>query len=174
MLDRGVGGFVLASMYTKKVRVSAGLRAPTAGAGELHCPGTTVPTVIPDEREAGRAAARVLLRHGHGERIVLVGETPPHIVAAVERLAGITEVLQRPGFDLAGTIPTLWWPEPAFAAVGDYLAAGHRPSALICLNDRIAMGAYQACQACGIVCAGGHLAGVIRRFGPGRAGSSRS
>ena len=57
----------------------------------------TVPTVIPDEREAGRAAARVLLRHGHTDRIVLVGETPTHMLAAAERLAGIQQVLAAQG-----------------------------------------------------------------------------
>ena len=86
MLDRGVGGFVLASMYTKKVRVSAGLRAHPLVLVNCLTRARTVPTVIPDEREAGRAAARVLLRHGHTDGIVLVGETPSHIVAAVERL----------------------------------------------------------------------------------------
>ena len=150
MLDRGVGGFVLASMYTKKVRVSAGLRAQPLVLVNCIARARTVPAVIPDEREAGRAAARVLLRHGHGEGIVVVGETPPHIVAAVERLTGINSVLSAQGLTLAGTIPTLWWPEPAYAVVAEYLAAGHRPSALICLNDRIAMGAYQACQHAGL------------------------
>ena len=150
MLDRGVGGFVLASMYTKKVRVSASLRAHPLVLVNCLTRARTVPTVIPDERDAGRAAARVLLRHGHTDGIVLVGESPAHIVAAVERRAGITDVMQAQGLELAGIIPTLWWPEPAYAAVRDYLAAGHRPSALICLNDRIAMGAYQACQHAGL------------------------
>ena len=150
MLDRGVSGFVLASMYTRKVRVSASLRAHPLVLMNCVTRARTVPTVIPDERDAGRAAARALLRRGHTDDIVLVGETPPNIIAAVERLAGITDVLLSQGLELAGSIPTLWWPEPAFAAVSEYLAHGHRPSALICLNDRIAMGAYQACQGAGL------------------------
>jgi DNA-binding LacI/PurR family transcriptional regulator len=43
--------------------------------------------VLPDEREAGRSAARVLLRHGHRDGIVVVGENTAHVIAAAERLA---------------------------------------------------------------------------------------
>ena len=107
MLDRGVGGFVLASTYTRKVRVSAGLRAHPLVLVNCTTRARTVPTVIPDEREAGRAAARALLRHGHTDDIVIVGETPPHIVAGGERrVFGIQQVLAGQGLALAGTIPT--------------------------------------------------------------------
>lgn len=150
MLDRGVGGFVLASTYTKKVRVTAELRTHPVVLVNCVARSRTVPTVIPDERNAGRSATRVLLKHGHTDGIVLVGETPPNIIAAVERLAGITDVLRGQGLELARSIPTMWWPDHAFSAVSEYLANGHRPSAMICLNDRIAMGAYQACQAAGL------------------------
>jgi LacI family transcriptional regulator len=150
MLDRGVGGFIYACMYTKRVRVAAALRGHPLVLVNCTARARTVPTVIPDEQEAGRAAARVLVRHGHGDRIVLVGETPTHVLAANERLAGINSVLQARGFTLAASIDTTWWPEPAQAAVRDHLAAGHRPSALICLNDRVAMGAYQACHEAGL------------------------
>jgi LacI family transcriptional regulator len=48
------------------------------------------------------------------------------------------------GAELAGLVDCLWWPDHAYRAVTEYLARGHRPSAFICLNDRIAFGAYQA------------------------------
>ena len=81
---------------------------------------------------------------------MLVGETPAHVVAGVHRQAGVHEVLREHGVELAGSIPTQWWPEPSFRAVSDHLAQGHRPSAFICLNHRIAMGTYQACQEAGL------------------------
>ena len=74
MLDRGVGGFVYASMYTRRVAVSKVLRANPVVL--LNCMARVrgIPTVLPDEREAGRSAARVLLRrHGHRDGIVVVG-----------------------------------------------------------------------------------------------------
>ena len=98
MVDRGVGGFVYASMYTKRMRVSAGMRSHPLVLVNCTTRGKTFPTVIPDEREAGRSAARrCCCGTATRDRIVLVGETPPHVMAAVERLAGITDVLQATG-----------------------------------------------------------------------------
>ncbi|GGM83004.1 substrate-binding domain-containing protein [Dactylosporangium sucinum] len=39
---------------------------------------------------------------------------------------------------------------PAYAAVRAFLRAGSRASALLCLNDRLAFGAYQAAQEAGL------------------------
>jgi len=60
-------------------------------------------------------------------------------------------VLGQQGTELADSIESLWWPDATYQAVRSYLEAGQRPSALICLNDRIAMGAYQAAQEAGLV-----------------------
>jgi LacI family transcriptional regulator len=150
MLDRGVGGFVYAAMYTQQVRVSKTLREQPLVLLNCLARGKAIPSVIPDEREAGRTAARELLQHGHRDQIVIVGEKAPHVLAGGERLAGVEEELEAAGTELAGSIDTLWWPEYAFAAIRDHLRAGHRPSAFICLNDRIAMGAYQAGRELGL------------------------
>jgi LacI family transcriptional regulator len=37
-----------------------------------------------------------------------------------------------------------WWPESAFERFGALLDGGVRPAAAICVNDRVAMGVYQA------------------------------
>jgi LacI family transcriptional regulator len=109
-----------------------------------------IATVIPDEREAGRAATRALVRFGHRDGIVLVGEQPRTIYAAGERRFGVNEILHQQGTQLAASIDTIWWPEPAYDAVREYLSAGHRPTAFICMNDRIAMGTYQAAAEFGL------------------------
>ena len=150
MLDRGVGGFVYAAMYTQQVRVSKTLREQPLVLLNCLARGKAVPSVIPDEREAGKTAVRELLEHGHRDRIVLVGEKAPHVLAGAERLAGVQEALHAVGAELEDSIDTLWWPEYAFLAVRDYLQAGNRPSAFICLNDRIAMGVFQAGRELGL------------------------
>jgi len=71
MLDRGVGGFLYACMYTKRVRISSALRAQPLVLVNCTTRARTAPTVIPNESEAGRAVARILLRYGHSDRIVL-------------------------------------------------------------------------------------------------------
>jgi LacI family transcriptional regulator len=108
------------------------------------------PSVIPDEREAGRTAIAALIKAGHRTGIYLVGETPEFVLAARERRAGIEAELAEAGLALAGQIATEWWPEPAFDAVNAFLAEGNRPQAFVCLNDRLALGAYQALQEHGL------------------------
>jgi LacI family transcriptional regulator, galactose operon repressor len=149
MLDRGVDGFVYAAMYTREAKPPAALRGhPTV---LLNCvtKDRTTAAVVPDEAEAGATAVGALLAAGHDDGIVLVGETPHRVIAARERLAGITEALSGRRLRLAGAIECLWWPESAFEAVRRFLATGDRATALICLNDRVAMGAYQAIQEAG-------------------------
>lgn len=143
MLDRGVGGFVYASLHTREVTLSPLLRAQSVVL--LNCVASGgVTAVVPDEDRAGRTAAGALLDAGHTDSIHLVGETPDHVWAGVERRRGITAALAAAGHRLAGELAVRWWPEAAYAAVRDLLASGVRPTALICLNDRVAFGAYQA------------------------------
>src|SRR5206468_5559288 len=79
---------------------------------------STIPSVVPDEAEAGRTAARVLLEAGYVEGIYLVGagpranQVPKDSVAAVERLHGISEALRAAGVEIAGALACPdWQPE---------------------------------------------------------------
>jgi len=144
MLDRGVDGFLYAAMYTRAVRPSPLLRGQALVLLNCVARQKGVPCVVPDDRSAGRTAARALLDAGHREGIYLVGETPANVLAARDRLAGVEAELAADGVALAGRVDTLWWPGAAHEAVGKLLASDVRPSALVCLNDRIALGAYQA------------------------------
>jgi LacI family transcriptional regulator len=150
MLDRGVDGFLYASMYTREARPPAALRGHPLVMVNCVGPGRSCPAVIPDEPEAGRDAVRILLDAGHRDHIYVVGEPAPDVHAGRERVTGILQILSSLGIDLAGWVECLWWPEPAYEAVHRFLDAGNRPTALICLNDRIAFGAYQAIQDAGL------------------------
>jgi LacI family transcriptional regulator len=145
MLDRGVSGFIYGSMYTRRTTVPRPLRdQPVVMMNCLPRGRTPTLAVIPDERAAGRTAVDALLEAGHTDRIYLVGETPDGVIAGVERHAGISAVLASQGLELAGWVSCLWWPGPAQEAVTRLLESGAQPTALICLNDRVAMGAYHA------------------------------
>ena len=150
-LDRQVDAFVYASMFTRYVRVPRQLRGRpvvllnclTRGADPAQH------QIVPDELAAGWTAATTLLEAGHHQGIHLVGTPAQHVFAGRERLAGIREGLGAAGARLAGVVECDWWPDSAYEAVSRALADGLAPRALICLNDRIALGAYQALREAG-------------------------
>lgn len=147
MLDRGVDGFLYATMHTRAVRLPESLRHQSVVLVNCVSGQRGARAVVPDERGAGASAARALIDAGHRHGIYLVGESPEYVIAGRERLDGITAELAAVGIKLAGQLPSLWWPDSGYQAVRGLLASGARPGALICLNDRIAMGAYQAITA---------------------------
>jgi LacI family transcriptional regulator len=115
-----------------------------------------IPSVIPDEIQAGRDAVAALFAAGCRSGIHVIGaasgkdQAPPGSVAAVERLAGIREALAAAGSRLAGASGCVEWePEDGYRATRAALT-GTRPQALICFNDRLALGAYQALQDAGL------------------------
>ncbi|MEO3811650.1 LacI family DNA-binding transcriptional regulator [Sphaerisporangium sp. B11E5] len=151
MHDRQVDGIIFAAMFTRTIKVPKEITAgPAVLLNALPRQPSTLPSVLPDEIEAGRTAARVLLEAGHRDGIHLIGVGPrlrdvPHGgVAAVERLTGIREVLTEAGVKIAGGRRCAdWQPEYGLDATRSILESGV-PRALICFNDRIAFGAYQA------------------------------
>jgi LacI family transcriptional regulator len=149
LIARQVDRFVYASASTRKVQT------PRALANRplvlLNClADEETPSIVPDEVQGGRDAAQILLAAGHRRDIVLIGETPSRVFAAQARLQGVRSALAEAGSGLAGQVNCNWWPQAAFDAVRELLAAGDPPAALICLNDRVALGAYQALGAAGL------------------------
>jgi LacI family transcriptional regulator len=143
-LDRQVDGFIYAAMYTRTVRIPPGLRGHPLVLLNCVTKGEKVAAVLPDEVNGGRAAATTLLEARHRDAIYVVGEWALDVFAGRERLSGIKDTLGSAGAQIAGTLACRWWPEPAYDTVAQFLRDGGRPAALICLNDRIALGAYQA------------------------------
>src|SRR3954452_50665 len=157
MLDRQVDGVILASMYTTSIDVPAVLEtAPAVLLNAVATRPSPLASVVPDELGAGRAVAQVLLEAGHRDGIHLIGagptarDVPAGGVAAFERITGIREVLGEVGVEVgSGHLCDEWLPDEGFAATRDVL--GHdRPRALVCLNDRLALGAYQALEDAGL------------------------
>ncbi|WP_199443640.1 LacI family DNA-binding transcriptional regulator [Umezawaea beigongshangensis] len=155
--DRRVDGVVFAAMYTRSVAVPEGLRdGPAVLLNAVPATGSTVPSVLPDEVRAGRSAARELLDAGHRSGIHLIGagpgpqDIPPNSVAAVERLLGLRSAFEEAGVEVvsAHRCPK-WMPEDGYDTTREILRR-HRPEALVCFNDRLAFGAYQALGEAGL------------------------
>jgi LacI family transcriptional regulator len=145
MIDRRVDGFIYATLITAEVAVPEALAWRRTNLLNCLDPNSTLPAVLPNEFEGGRTAAGVLLEAGISEGIVLVGEEPtPDSLAGHERRVGVNARLDEVHARVDDTIDCTWDVEPAFEAVAAWLSSGRRAQALICFNDRIAMGAYQA------------------------------
>jgi LacI family transcriptional regulator len=157
MIDRQVDGIVFAAMYTRKLVLPRILRGRAAVLlNAVPARAASLASVIPDELEAGRTAARALLSAGHREGIYLVGAgprqpKPPASLAAVERLEGIRQALQEAGVAPAGAVGCAdWQPELGYAATRKLLDRREDVRALVCFNDRVALGAYQALADAGL------------------------
>ena len=165
LMDRHVDGMIYASMFTRRTVPPA--LTPGVPLVLLNClpepgaAGVDLAAVLPDEVGAGRAAAEALLRAGHRDRIAFLGTFPEgmsggeqwgglHPLALDLRLQGIGERLAKEGLALAEAVPVTGWD----VADGQEAAEGFldrtRPSALICANDRLALGAMRVLRHHGI------------------------
>ncbi len=148
LLARQVDGIIFATITSDRVRLPGIMHGRSV---LLNCTSShAFPSILADEFAGGRDAAHALVRAGHRQGIFLVGETPDALRPARERRRGVEAALAEAGLELEGAIDCRWWPESAYDAVGPLLSSGHPPRALICLNDRVAFGAYQAIADAGL------------------------
>ncbi|GAA1434135.1 LacI family DNA-binding transcriptional regulator [Microlunatus lacustris] len=137
--DRQVDGFLVAAPAMTHYRPSEVLTtSPTV---LLNCidPDGAVSSVAPDEVQAGRRAAEVLLRHGHRRIGLLVGDLGS--LQAAQRVSGVRQAVAA-----GGGVP----PAPVLAgrdiddgarAARELLSGPDRPTALVCTHERLAVGA---------------------------------
>lgn len=153
LLDQGVAGIIYASPAPKPVHRSTSLA--TTRTVFVNCwpaDGHHTDTVIlADEYEGGRTAARAAFARGHRDVAFLGGLKGEY--AYEQRRSGFSDVAREYGAN----------PDTLIQLDGDYsigsgydLArrafAGHRPTALVCGNDRMAIGALLAVNSLGLQC----------------------
>ncbi|MHC9043274.1 LacI family DNA-binding transcriptional regulator [Microbacterium saperdae] len=149
LLDRQVDGIVFAAMKNRRSRaVDLPLGFPHVYVNLLASEPAL--SVLPDDFEGGRAAVRTLLDAGHDARIALVGATldPPRNAGlsptAYRRLSGLSDEMSSRGLTFIREMPIRnWEPDLAYEATLELLQDTY-PSAIVCLNDRVAFGVYQA------------------------------
>ena len=153
LLERGIDGFIYGVIDIRALSIPAGLRGRNVALLNCVDAAATLPSVIPDDYAAGRLAAVTLLEAGHTDRIWVAGTTPSDSFAGRRRLSGIGAALRAAGLALGGHLDCGWWPDASRGAMLSLLDEGghQRPSAVIAMNDRTAMGIYQAAAATGLV-----------------------
>lgn len=151
MLDRQVDGIVYATRHTSHVQAPSALVGHRAVLLNCRDDASGLPCILPDDRAAGTRLAAALLQAGHRARIWLVGaETGPHALAGMLRTTGLVGGLRAAGVELVGQAACGWTVPAAYDAVRGLLAEGPPPRALVCLDDRVAMGGYQALADAGL------------------------
>lgn len=151
MLSRQVDGLLYASMSWGEVDTPAAVsKVPTMLINAWSGTDLSLPAVVPDEVAGGRLAARVVISAGH-RRIAYLGG-PDDDQARIERERGFREEHEASGLAV----------DPRLVLTGDYhVDTGYRlagrlltepdpPSALVCGNDRMALGAIMAALSMGL------------------------
>lgn len=150
LLDRQVDGFIFATMRAREVflpELPDATPAVMLNATNAHHPRS----VLPDEEAGGRAAVDLLVAAGHRDGIVLIGQNDEverdvfRSATVARRVAGIRGAMAAHDLEFSREESIwVWEPENGYDAVSALLDEGVRPGALVCMNDRLAFGAYQA------------------------------
>jgi LacI family transcriptional regulator len=148
-LDRQVDGIIFAAMRAREVFVPD-LPSSTRVVMLNGTSSRFKTSVLPDEFEGGRAAVNLLLDSGCRDGIALIGHNEMverglfRSDTVARRLAGIRHEMAAHGLQfIAEESCWEWEPEHGYEIVSRLLRQ-HEPRALLCLNDRLAFGAYQA------------------------------
>lgn len=149
-LDRQVDGIIFAAMRAREVFV------PTLPAATrvvmLNGTSARFPlSVLPDEFEGGRTAVELLVAAGHRDHVALLGHN--RIVeqglfrseTVARRIDGIRAAMNQHGLSfIAEESCWEWEPHHGYELTRKILLLRPDIRALLCLNDRLAFGAYQA------------------------------
>lgn len=149
-LAQRVDGMLIARMYHQRVdRPAVPDDFPVVLVDAAPEPGWEVDAVVPNEAQIAALACERLLREGHRD-IAYIGTTESR--AARGRLAGVRSVLGDAGIGLENGRLASCFADAAGGrvAAGELLDQPVPPTAIICFNDQVAMGAMQAAARRGI------------------------
>jgi LacI family transcriptional regulator len=155
-LDRQVDGIIFAAMRAREVFVPD-LPATTR---VVMLNGTSAKfgmSILPDEFAGGRMAVDVLHEAGFRDGIALIGHNERverglfRSETVARRLAGVRQAMADHGLSFVAEESCWEWePHHGHEIIARLLKQGPKFRALICLNDRLAFGAYQALSEAGL------------------------
>jgi LacI family transcriptional regulator len=156
VLDRQVDGIIFATMRARELFVP-NLPSGTAVVMLNATNARHTTSVLPDEYAGGAQAVQILVDHGHRDGIVLLGQNDEverdvfRSATVARRVAGIRTSMAAHGLEfVAEESIWLWEPDEGYKATRQLLERGQNVRALLCMNDRIAFGAYQALTEAGL------------------------
>lgn len=149
MLERQVEGIIYATMFHQPVTLPKNIYEAPAVLVDCFTEDRRLPSVVPDEVQAGYVATTLLLAKGH-RRIGLINLTN-EIPAQVGRQQGYRQALadQAIAYDDALVCYRYGEAEAGYDATLELMRLPTPPTALFCFNDRMAMGTYDALRKLG-------------------------
>jgi LacI family transcriptional regulator len=154
LLDRQVDAILFAVVGTRRVTLpEIVVKVPAVLVNCFTAQSSLVsslPVVLPDEEGGGYAAASELLTAGHRQIALLLGAAGAW--ATRKRLRGIRRALREAGVDPRALVIRHgnFRADSGYELAKEVLNGPHRPSALLCGNDRMAVGAYLALGEAGL------------------------
>lgn len=150
LLQHQIDGIVYARMYHQRIELPTELGGVPTVLLDAVSGQESVSSVVPDEAAAARTGVQALISAGH-RRIGFINNVDD-IPATHGRLQGYLHALKESGIDfdpaLVATAPSE--ASGGRAAADSLLSRTPRPTALLCFNDRMAMGAYQSAGSLGL------------------------
>lgn len=149
MLDRRVDGVLVGLMRARMIDIPR-INGDVPVAMVNGCSSAGHPHVLPDERSAGYAMAKLLVDAGH-RRIGIIGDLPrqhvadPRFTATIGlRFEGIDRALTESGIVPARVPIAEWAPIEGYECARQLLAGQPDLTAILAANDGVAFGTYQA------------------------------
>lgn len=154
-LDRQVDGLIFAAMRAREVFVpDIAISIPVVMLNGTS--GRFPVSVLPDEYQGGRDAVRLLADAGNVADLVLLGHNAEEEAGLFrsesisQRFAGIRDEMAARGLTFMAELSCWnWEPDHGYELTRAQLQK-QRPRAMLCLNDRLAFGAYQALSEAGL------------------------
>lgn len=155
-LDHQVDSIIIAAMQAKTIRLPRIPKSTKVVLLNSINPNFNS-TILPDEYQGGSSAMNILVEAGFSKNIALIGknadvETDNYkSVTVAKRTAGIRDVCANNQIKFSSEVVCEnWEPADGYSAVRNLLESDKKVEALLCMNDRLAIGAYRAIRELGL------------------------
>ncbi len=147
--NRQVDGFLFAAKSLRPYDVPPALRGAPSALANCYAPDDSMMAFIPDEVMGGRSVTQHLIDAGHRDIVMLTGTGD--VVASGLREQGFAEAMTSAGLAAAPPITAGWEIDKGYAGAMHVLTANRaRPTAIVCANDRSAIGVMLAAAQLGL------------------------
>ena len=147
--NRQVDGFLFAAQSMRPYEPGDELRAAPGALANCFEPAERGAAFIPDEVNGSKSVTKHLLDQGHRDIVLFTGT--PDTVAAGLREQGFREAMTEAGLTPPAPVVTGWDIDKGYVAATQVLTGPDpRPTAIVCANDRAAVGAILAAAQLGV------------------------